>query len=105
MTDSLISGNTTSLILYELRKINGTLSRTKEEHTLNFRTIKPTERFNFSEPILNSSKLDLFGLAAYNSVFNANRRKNQFIYDIKGETWSNTRIFLLLNQEHLNYSN
>ena len=28
MTDSLITGNTTSLILYELRKINETLSRT-----------------------------------------------------------------------------
>ena len=54
MTDSLITGNRTSLILYELRKINETLSRTKEEHTLNFRMIKPTEKFNFSEPILNS---------------------------------------------------
>ena len=53
MTDSLITGNTTSLILYELQKINETLSKTKEEHTLNFRMIKPTEKFNFSEPILN----------------------------------------------------
>ena len=53
MTDSLITGNTTSLILYGLRKMNETLSKTKEEHTLNFRKIKPTEKFNFSEPILN----------------------------------------------------
>ena len=58
MTDSLITGKITSLILYELRKINATLSKTKEEHTLNFRMIKPTEKFNFSEPRLNSSKLD-----------------------------------------------
>ena len=48
MTESLITGHTTSLILYELRKINETLSKTKEEHTLNFRMIKPTEKFNFS---------------------------------------------------------
>ena len=86
MTDSLITGKTTSLILYELRKINETLSKTKEEHTLNFRMIKPTEKFNFSEPILNSSKLDEIGLSVYNSVFNVIRRSNQFIYDIKGET-------------------
>ena len=44
------------LILYELKKIHETLTKTKEEHTLNLRTIKPTEKFNFSEPILNSSK-------------------------------------------------
>ena len=56
MTDSIITGNTTSLIFYELRKINETLSKTIEEHTLKFRMIKPTEKFNFSEPILNSSK-------------------------------------------------
>ena len=43
MTDSLITGNTTLLILYELRKINATPSETKEEQTLNFRMIKPTE--------------------------------------------------------------
>ena len=32
--------------------------------------IKPTEKFNFSEPILNSSKLGLIRLSVYNSVFN-----------------------------------
>ena len=45
---------------------------------------KPTEKLNFSEPILNSSKLVLIGLSVYNSVFNMNRKNNQFIYDIKG---------------------
>ena len=86
MTDSLITGNATSLILYELQNINETLSKIKEEHTFNFRMIKPTEKFNLSEPILNSSKLGLIGLSVYNSVFNGNNRSNQFIYDIKGET-------------------
>ena len=46
-----------NLILYELKKIHETLTKTKEEHTLNFRMIKPTEKFNFSETIPNSSKL------------------------------------------------
>ena len=54
--------------------------------------IKPTEKFNFSEPILNSSKLGLIGLSVFNSVFNVNRRNNQFLYDTQGETWSDTRI-------------
>ena len=58
--------------------------------------IKPTEKFNFSEPILNSSKLGLIRLSVYNSVFNVNRRNNQFIYDIKGETWSDTRILAII---------
>ena len=58
--------------------------------------IKPTEKFNFSEPILNSSKLGLFRLSDYKWVFNVNRRNNQFIYDIKGETWSDTRILAII---------
>ena len=86
MTDSSIAGYTIWLILYGLRKINETLSKTKEEHTLNFRMIKPAEKFNFSETILNSSKLGLIGLSVYNSMFNVNRRNTQFICDIKGET-------------------
>ena len=61
---------TVNLILYQLQKIHETLSKTKDEHTLNFRKIKPTEMFNFSEPILNSSKLGLIRLSVYNSVFN-----------------------------------
>ena len=96
MTDSLITGNTTSLILYELRKINESLRKTKEEHRLKFRMIKPAENFNFSEPILSSSKLGLIGLSVYNLVFNVNRRNNQFIYDIKGDTWSDNRILAII---------
>ena len=48
--------------------------------------IKPTEKFNFSEPILNTSKLGLIKLSGYSSVFNVNGRKNQFLYDTQGET-------------------
>ena len=87
---------TENLILYELQNIHEALTKTKEEHTLNFRFIKPTEKFNFSEPILKSSKLGLIRLSVYNSVFNVNRRNNQFIYDIKGETWSDTRILAII---------
>ena len=70
---------TDNLILYELQKIHETLTKTKEGHTLNYR--KPTEKFNFSEPILNSSKLGLIRLSVYYSVFNVNRRNNQFLYE------------------------
>ena len=62
-----------NLILYELQKIHETLTKTKEEHTLNFRMIKPTEKFNFSEPILNWSKLGF-----------------------RGETWKDTRILAVI---------
>ena len=41
---------------------------------------KPTEKINFSEPILNTSKLGLIRLSVYNSVFNEIRRNNQFLY-------------------------
>ena len=71
---------TDNLILYELQKIHEALTKTKEEYTLNFRMIKPTEKFNFSEPILNTTKLGLIRLSVYNSVFNVNRRNNQFLY-------------------------
>ena len=87
---------TDSLILRELQNIHGALTETKEEHTLNLGMIKPTKKFNFSEPILNSSKLSLIRLSFYNSVCNVNRRNNQFIYDIKGETGSNTRILAII---------
>ena len=92
MTDNLITGGATSLILWELQKIHDALTKTKEEHKLNFRMIKPTEKFNFSEPILNKTKLGLIRLSVYNSVFNVNRMNNQLIYDTQGETWSNTRL-------------
>ena len=87
---------TDNLILYELQKIHQTLTKTKEDHTINFRMIKPTEKFNFSEPILNSSKLGLIRLSVYNSVFNVNGRNNQFLYDTQGETWSDTRILAVI---------
>ena len=70
---------TENLIIYELQKIHGTLTKTKEEHTLNLRMIKPTEKFNFSEPILNTTKLGLIRLSVYNSMFNVNRGNNQFL--------------------------
>ena len=57
MTDNLITGGATSSILWELQKIHDALTKTKEEHTLNFRMIKPTEKFNISEPILKKNKI------------------------------------------------
>ena len=74
------SGFTDSLMLRELQNIHEALTKTKEEYTLNFRMIKPTEKFNFTEPILNTTKLGLFRLSVYNSVFNVNRRNNQFLH-------------------------
>ena len=71
---------TDNLILYELQNIQEALTKTKEEYTPNFIMIKPTEKFNFSEPILNTIKLGLIRLSVFNSVFNANRRINQFLY-------------------------
>ena len=58
--------------------------------------IKPTEKFNFNEPILNSSKLGLIRLSVYNSMFNVNRRNNQFLYDTEGETGSDTRVLAVI---------
>ena len=68
------------MILYELQNIHEALTKTKEEYTLNFRVVEPTEKFNFIEPILNTTKLGLIRLSVYNSVFNVNRRNNQFLY-------------------------
>ena len=79
MNDSR-SGFTDSLMLRELENILEALTKTKEEHTLNFRMIKPTKKFNFSEPILNTTKLGLIRLSVYNLVFNVSRRNNQFLY-------------------------
>ena len=71
---------TENLILWELQTIHDALTKTKEEYTLNFRMIKPTEKFNFCEPILNTTKLGLIRLSVYNSVFNMNVFNNQFLY-------------------------
>ena len=78
MTDKLITGGATSLILWELQKITKELTKTKDEQTLNFRTIKPNERFHFNNPILNTTKMGLIRLSVYNSVFNITERNNQF---------------------------
>ena len=43
---------TDNLNLYELQKIQEALTTTKEEHALNFIMIIRTEKFKFSEPIL-----------------------------------------------------
>ena len=87
---------TDNLILYEQQKMHETLTKTKEEHIINFRMRKLTEKFNISEPILNSSKLGLIRLSVYNSVFNVNRRNKEFLYDTQGETWSDTRILAVI---------
>ena len=42
--------------------------------------IKPTEKFNISETIFNTTKLGSIRLSVYNSVFNVNRNNNQFLY-------------------------
>ena len=63
---------TDNVNLYELQKIHGALTKTKEEHTLKFRMIKSLERFNFSEPELKATRLGLIKLSVHNSVFNVN---------------------------------
>ena len=93
---------TDNLILYELQKIHETLTKTKEEHTLNFRMIKPTEKFNFNEPILNTTKLGLIRLSVFKWVFNKNRRNNHFYSDNKAITpgaYELTEIAELIKEE------
>ena len=85
-----------NLILWELQKIHEVKTKTKKEHTLNFRFVKPTIRFYLSEPIINTTKLGLIRLSVYNSVFKVNRNNNQFSYastvlegdDDDGEKWA-----------------
>ena len=55
-----------------------------------------TEKFNFSEPTLNTTKLGLIRLSVYNSVFNVNRRNDQFLYDNQSEAWSESRILAVI---------
>ena len=55
---------------------------------------KPTETFNFSEPILNTTKLGFFRLKVYKSVFNVNRRNYKFLYD--GKAWSETHVLAVI---------
>ena len=77
---------TDNLILWELQKTHKALTKTQKKLTLNFRMIKPTEKFKFSEPILNTTKLGLIRLSVYNSVFNVNRGNYQFLYS--SGTWA-----------------
>ena len=58
------------IVLWELQKITRQLTKTKDEHTLNFRMIKQNERFNFNYLVVNTSKLGLFKLSAHNLLFN-----------------------------------
>ena len=71
---------TDNLILWELQKIHEALTQTKKEHTLNIRMIESTEKFIFSIPILNTTQLVLISLSFYKSLFNVNKRNNQFLY-------------------------
>ena len=61
-------------------KIHEALTTTKEGQTLSFKMIRSTEKFNFSETILNTTKKGLNRLSDYNSVFNVNKSNNQFLY-------------------------
>ena len=70
------------------------LTKIKGEHTLKFRMIRSTE--NFSEPILNTTKLGLIRLSVYNSVFNVNRKNNQLLYNTQGEACSKSRILAVI---------
>ena len=70
---------TDNLTLYELQNIHEASTKTNEEHTVNFRMIRSTEKFNFSEPIHNTTKLGLIRLSVYDSVFNVIRSNNQFL--------------------------
>ena len=84
------------IILRELQNIHEALTKTKEEHTLNFRMIKPTEKFNFSEPILNTTKLGLIRLCVYNSVFNVNGNNNKFRFNsLDRQIFSDTKLYII----------
>ena len=48
--------------------------------------IKPTPNFNFSEHLLNTTNPGFIRLLVENSVFNVNRRKNQFLYNDSNST-------------------
>ena len=71
---------TDNLILSGLQNIHEAIIKTKEEHTPNYRMIKPTEKLNFSEPILITTKLSLIKLSVYNSVLDIIMNINQFLF-------------------------
>ena len=66
--------------------ISKELTKTKDEHTLNYRMKRPTDGFQFNKPIINTSKLGLIRLSVYNSVFNITERNNIFIHASKIST-------------------
>ena len=76
--------NKDNLILYELKKIHEALQK---RNTSKFRMLNSTEKFYFSELILNTRKLDSIRLSVYNSVFNLNWWIIQIFYDTQGEAW------------------
>ena len=89
MTKNLITGGAISLMLWELQKITKELTKTEDEHTLNFRMIiqmrmiiQDNSRFHFYNPILNTTKMGLIRLSVYNSVLNITERNNQFKFTI-----------------------
>ena len=53
---------------------------TKVTSTLSFRMTRPSKRFNFNKPTLNTTKLGLMGLSVCNSVFNVKEKKNIIDY-------------------------
>ena len=58
----------------------------KEQHTLNLRMVKRTERFKFCKLLLITKKLVFIRLSVYNSVFNLNIRSNQLLDDNSSST-------------------
>ena len=95
MTDPR-SGFSDNLILRELQNIHEVLTKTKDEHKLNFRIVKSTERFNFSEPIPNTTKLGLTRLSVYNSVFNVNGNNNKFRFNsLDRQSFSDTKLYII----------
>ena len=83
---------TENLILWELQIIHEAPTKNNGKHTLNLRIMKSTEKFNSSEPIINTTKLGFIRLSAYNSLFYINRGNHQIFYDTQGEAWSEPRI-------------
>ena len=58
--------------------------------------VKSTERFNFSEPILNTTKLGLIRLSVYNSVFNVNGNNNKFRFNsLDRQIFSDTKLYII----------
>ena len=100
MTDPR-SGFSDSLILREMQNIHEALTKTKEEHTLNFRMIKPTEKFNFSEPIFDTTKLGLIRLSVHNSLFNVNGNKNKFRFNsLDRQIFSDTKFYIITSDAY-----